>query len=69
MSIPSDELAPVAASEIAGLSSAEAVFAVGGILMSPLPIWIIASLVATTILFSLAMDSIKLVVFAHIRID
>jgi len=45
------------------------VFAAGGILMSPLPIWIIASLVATTVVFSLAMDSIKLAVFARIRID
>jgi hypothetical protein len=46
-----------------------AAFAAGGILMSPLPIWMIASLVATTVLFSLAMDSIKLAVFARIRID
>jgi H+-transporting ATPase len=44
-------------------------FAAGGILMSPLPIWIIASLVATTVVFSLAMDTIKLAVFARIRID
>ena len=43
--------------------------AAGGILMSPLPIWIVASLVATTVLFTLAMDSIKLAVFAHLRID
>jgi hypothetical protein len=46
-----------------------AVFATAGMLMSPLPIWIIASLVATTVVFSLAMDSIKLAVFAQIRID
>jgi H+-transporting ATPase len=45
------------------------VLAAGGILMSPLPIWIIASLVATTVVFSLAMDTIKLAVFARIRID
>ena len=44
-------------------------FAAGGIFMSPLPIWIIVSLAATTVLFSLAMDSIKLAVFARIRID
>ena len=44
-------------------------FAAGEILMSSLPIWIIASLVATTVVFSLAMDSIKLAVFARIRID
>jgi H+-transporting ATPase len=46
-----------------------AAFAAGGILMSSLPVWIIASLVATTVAFSLAMDSIKLAVFARIRID
>jgi hypothetical protein len=45
------------------------VFAAGGFLMSPLPIWIIGSLVGTTIVFSLAMDTIKLAVFARIRID
>jgi H+-transporting ATPase len=45
------------------------VFAAGGILMSPLPIWILASLVVTTVVFSLAMDTIKLAVFARIRID
>jgi H+-transporting ATPase len=44
-------------------------FAAGGILMSPLPIGIIALLVAATVVFSLAMDSIKLAVFARIRID
>lgn len=46
-----------------------ATFASAGILMSPLPILIIASLVVTTVIFSLAMDSIKLAVFARIRID
>ena len=35
----------------------------------PLPITVIAVLAATTIVFTLAMDSIKLVVFAHLRID
>jgi hypothetical protein len=44
-------------------------FAAGGLLMSPLPIRVIALLVATTILFTLAMDSIKLAVFARVRID
>jgi len=44
-------------------------FTAGGILMSPLPIWIIPSLVATTVLFSLAMDTIKLTVFTRLRID
>jgi H+-transporting ATPase len=44
-------------------------FAAAGILMSPLPIWMIGSLIVTTVVFSLAMDSIKLAVFARIRID
>jgi H+-transporting ATPase len=44
-------------------------FAAGGILMSPLPIGIIGLLVAATLIFSLVMDSIKLAVFARIRID
>jgi H+-transporting ATPase len=43
--------------------------AAGGILMSPLPAYVIALLAATTIVFTLAMDSIKLMVFAHTRID
>ena len=37
--------------------------------MSPLPIRVIALLVATRLLFTLAMDSIKLAVFARVRID
>ena len=41
-----------------------------GIFMSPLPIWIIGMLVyATTPVFTLAMDTIKLAVFARLRID
>ncbi len=44
-------------------------FAAGGILMSPLPIRVIGFLIATTLVFTLAMDSIKLVVLARIRID
>ncbi|HTV30009.1 MAG TPA: HAD-IC family P-type ATPase [Xanthobacteraceae bacterium] len=44
-------------------------FAAFGILMSPLPIWIIGMLIATTLVFTLAMDTIKLAVFAHLRID
>jgi H+-transporting ATPase len=43
--------------------------AAGGVLMSPLPITVIALLAATTIVFTLAMDSIKLAVFARLRID
>jgi hypothetical protein len=37
--------------------------------MSPLPITVIALLAATTIVFTLAMDSIKLAVYARLRID
>ena len=44
-------------------------FAAGGVLMSPLPITVIALLVATTIVFTLAMDFIKLAVYARLRID
>ncbi len=40
-----------------------------GVLMTPLPLWIIGMLVATTLIFTLAMDSIKLLVFARLRID
>jgi H+-transporting ATPase len=43
--------------------------AAGGVLMSPLPITVIALLAATTIVFTLAMDSIKLAVYARLRID
>jgi H+-transporting ATPase len=43
--------------------------AAGGVLMSSLPIIMITLLVATTIVFTLAMDSIKLAVYARLRID
>jgi H+-transporting ATPase len=43
--------------------------AAGGVLMSPLPLWIVGVLLATTLVFTLAMDSIKLVVLARLRID
>jgi H+-transporting ATPase len=46
-----------------------AALAAGGVLMSPLPITVIAVLAATTIVFTLAMDSIKLAVYARLRID
>jgi H+-transporting ATPase len=46
-----------------------AALATGGVMMSPLPIKVIALLAATTIVFTLAMDSIKLVVYARLRID
>ena len=44
-------------------------FAAFGILMTPLPLWIIGMLVGTTLVFTLVMDSIKLAVFARVRID
>jgi H+-transporting ATPase len=43
--------------------------AAGGVLMSPLSITVIGLLAATTIVFTVAMDSIKLAVFARLRID
>ncbi len=44
-------------------------FAAFGILMTPLPLWIIGMLVGTSVVFTLAMDSIKIAVFARLRID
>ncbi len=44
-------------------------FAAFGILMTPLPLSIIGMLIGTTLVFTLAMDSIKLAVFARLRID
>jgi H+-transporting ATPase len=46
-----------------------AALAAGGVLMSPLSITVIGLLAATTIVFTVAMDSIKLAVFARLRID
>jgi len=46
-----------------------ATLAAGGILMAALPLSIIAMLVGTTLVFTLAMDSIKLAVFSRLRID
>jgi H+-transporting ATPase len=43
--------------------------AAAGFLMSALPLSIIAILIGTTALFTLAMDSIKMAVFARLRID
>jgi H+-transporting ATPase len=43
--------------------------AVAGVLMSSLPMTVIALLAVTTIFFTLAMDSIKLAVYARLRID
>jgi hypothetical protein len=41
----------------------------GGFLMSPLPLDVIAALAATTLAFTLAIDFIKLAVFARMQID
>jgi hypothetical protein len=46
-----------------------AYFAAFGILMTPLPLWIIGMLIGTTLVFTLAMDWIKLAVFSQLRID
>jgi H+-transporting ATPase len=46
-----------------------AVLAAGGILMAALPLRVISMLIGTTLVFTLAMDSIKLAVFARLRID
>jgi len=43
--------------------------ALGGVLMSPLPLSIVALLLATTIGFTLGMDSLKLAVLSRLRID
>jgi H+-transporting ATPase len=46
-----------------------ACLAAGGVLMSPLPLTLISLLIIATVVFTLAMDTIKLAVFARIRID
>ena len=43
--------------------------AAAGVVMSALPVAVIALLAAATVVFTLAMDSIKLAVFARLRID
>jgi H+-transporting ATPase len=43
--------------------------AAGGVLMSPLRLGVIAVLAATTLVFTLAMDFIKLAVFARVQVD
>ena len=43
--------------------------AAGGVLMNPLPLELIGLLAATTIVFTLAMDSLKIAVYARLRID
>jgi H+-transporting ATPase len=44
-------------------------FAAGGVLMSPLPLNVVAALAAATVVFTLGMDGIKSAVFARVRID
>ena len=41
----------------------------GGVLMSPLPLSVIAMLLAATFVFAVTMDLVKLAVFARLRID
>ena len=53
------------ACEIVVISS----LAAGGILMSQLPVSVIPMLLATTLMFTLGLDSIKLAVRARLRID
>jgi len=43
--------------------------AAGGVLMAALPLSVIAMLAGATLIFTLAMDTIKLAVFARLRID
>ena len=43
--------------------------AAGGFLMSPLPLGLITALARTTLVFTLAMDFIKLADFARLQID
>lgn len=43
--------------------------ALGGVLMTPLPLWAIAMLAGTTLLFALGMDFVKVAVLSRIRID
>jgi H+-transporting ATPase len=43
--------------------------AAGGFLMSPISLGVIAALAATTLVFTLAMDFIKLAVFARVQVD
>ena len=43
--------------------------AAGGILMSALPLACVAALLAATLAFAFAMDSVKIAVFARVRID
>ena len=43
--------------------------AAGGVFMNPLPPSVIAALAATTVVFTLAMDFIKLAVYARVQVD
>ena len=62
---PAPIMALASACDVALMAS----LAAAGILMAALPLSIIGMLAATTIVFTLAMDSIKLAIFAHLRID
>ena len=44
------------------------ILAVGGIAMTSLPIAVFAGLLAATVVFTVALDAIKIPVFAHLRI-
>ena len=46
-----------------------ATLAATGVLMSPLPLDVIAALAAATVFFTFGMDTIKLATFARLRID
>lgn len=46
-----------------------AFFAIVGVLMTPLPPAIVGVLLITTLAFGLALDFVKMIVFAHLRID
>ena len=61
--------APIIPLASLGAMAAVAGLALGGILMSPLPPWIVGALLAATVVFTFSMDAIKLIVFSRIRID
>jgi hypothetical protein len=44
-------------------------FAAAGVLMTPLPLFVVGMLFATTLCFALALDMVKIAVFARLRID
>jgi H+-transporting ATPase len=44
------------------------ILAIGGIAMTPLPVAVVAGLLAAAVVFAVVLDAIKLPVFAHLRI-